>query len=155
MDSTSEAKTECRLRKRSTQRTLYCDAPSSLGSAEGICLLVRHFLRRSNHAGIAFATELALRECLNNAIHHGNRQESSRRIRLWVTVRREGVSLKVADNGSGFNWRDYKNRPAPPGTAPSGRGLAIIGAYARKVSFNRKGNLITVEIAARAARRKP
>lgn len=149
-----ETKTGCRMGKCRNERTLYCETPSSFGSAEGMCLLVRYFLRRSNHARIVFATELALRECLNNAIRHGNRDEDGRRIRLWVTARSEGVSFTVADNGSGFNWKVYKNRPAPSTTAPSGRGLAIIGAYARRVFFNRKGNIITVEIAEKAARRK-
>ena len=155
MDSVLETKTKCRMHKRNQERTLYCDAPSSLSSAEGMCLRLRHFLRRSNHSGIVFAAELALRECLNNAIHHGNRHESNRRIRLWVMARRVGVSLKVADNGSGFNWKKFKDRSAPSSSTPSGRGLVIIGAYAKKVSFNRKGNLITVDIAGTTARRKP
>jgi serine/threonine-protein kinase RsbW len=153
MDSMSETKTKCQVRKRANEKTLYCDVPTSLGAAEGLCLLVRHFLRRFKHGEVVFATELALRECLNNAIHHGNRQQAQRRIRLWVTVSRQGVSLKVADSGNGFNWRDYKDRPAPSSTTPSGRGLAIIGTYAKAVSFNRKGNLITVDIANQSARR--
>jgi anti-sigma regulatory factor (Ser/Thr protein kinase) len=149
----SEKKCGLRMTSRRGERTLFCDAPSSLGAAEGLCLLLRHFLRQANHSELRFAAELSLRECLNNAIAHGNRHDPGRRLRLSVAARRDGVSLTVSDNGEGFDWRRYTDRIQPSATAGSGRGLAMIGAYAKRVSFNRKGNQIKVDIARQRAGR--
>lgn len=152
MHSMFAVRKELPVAHRNRERTLYCDAPSSLGAAEGLCMLVRHFLRRSNQSEIAFTTEVTLRECLNNAIHHGNQHDPKRRIRLWVAAREHGVSLRVADSGKGFNWQKYSEKHAPENTALNGRGLAIIGFYATRVVFNRKGNVITVDIAGKPSR---
>ena len=135
-----------RASKASRDRTLWCDTPSYLGAAEGICMLVRHFLQQIRMPYLVFSTELIVRECLNNAIHHGNNGDPDKRIKLRVTAARESIRVSVADQGRGFEWRKFVNRQPPSGSECTGRGLAVIGAYASHVAFNRKGNVITVEI---------
>ncbi len=135
-------------------RTLFCNAPSYVGAAEGLCMLVRHFLRQHELPELAFSTELIVRECLNNAIHHGNRRDPRKRVRLLVAAEKGVVYVTVADEGQGFNWNSYTPARLPSHTEPTGRGLAVISSYARHVTFNRKGNVIKVEIAGKRSRRR-
>ena len=134
-------------------RTLFCDAPSYFGAAEGMCMLVRHFLRQHELPEIAFSTELVVRECLNNAINHGNRHDPRKRIRLFVVAEKKAVRLTVEDDGDGFNWKEYSTARLPGNTETAGRGLAVIASYARHFEFNRRGNVIRVEIGTKRGKR--
>ena len=136
-----------RSAKTSCGRLLVCHAPSHLGAAEGMCMLVRHFLMQISMPLQVFATELIVRECLNNAIHHGNCGDPDKRVKLTVDASRERIRIRVADQGKGFNWRDAVQAVNTDSARPVGRGLAMIGAYASRIAFNPKGNVVTVDIA--------
>jgi serine/threonine-protein kinase RsbW len=116
-------------------------------------MLVRHFLRQHDLPELAFSTELVVRECLNNAINHGNRRDPRKRIRLFVVAEKKSVRVTVEDDGDGFNWKEYRTARLPDHTKTAGRGLAVVASYARNFEFNRKGNVISVEITRRHGRR--
>ncbi len=46
---------------------------------------------------------LALDETLANAMHHGNRNEESRKIEIIIEINMTGVVVSVKDEGQGFN----------------------------------------------------
>ncbi len=127
-------------------RTLVCDTPSHLGAAEGMCLLVRHFLLQISMPEQVFMTELVLRECLNNAIHHGNGGDPDKRIKVTVTAEQHRIRLRVADQGKGFDWRKMTRASLPNARVITGRGLAMVASYASRIRFNPKGNVISVDI---------
>jgi anti-sigma regulatory factor (Ser/Thr protein kinase) len=133
------------------ERTLFCSSPSDLGVVEGMCKLVRHFLMNRKLSELLFATEVVVRECLNNAILHGNQGDAEKRLSLAVVAESHRVMVRVADEGEGFDWQEMQMR-VPDSSAASGRGLAMVGFYASKVSFNRAGNEITVELGKTRAR---
>ena len=136
----------------SCARTLYCDAPSYLGAAEGICMLVRHFLMQISMPHLVFSTELIIRECLNNAIQHGNAEDPAKRVKVEVSSTRNAIRIRVTDEGNGFPWRTLRPRRVAD-SACSGRGLRMIAAYASRIAFNSKGNVITVDITDKTMRR--
>jgi len=133
--------------------TLLCDAPSYLGAAEGICMLVRHFLMQISMPQQVFSTEIVIRECLNNAIHHGNENDPDKRIKASVARTPDGIRIRVADEGKGFDWKETLARRHASDNECCGRGLALVKSYASRIAFNRKGNVITVEIPNQSARR--
>lgn len=139
--------------KGSYARTLWCETSSYLGAAEGICMLVRHFLQQIRMPYLVFATELVVRECLNNAIHHGNREDPQKGIKLCVTAAQNHIRVRVADEGKGFDWKRIMALQPAASTDCSGRGLAVIGTYASRIAFNTKGNVITVDISDKSVRR--
>ncbi|MEX0714804.1 MAG: ATP-binding protein [Pirellulales bacterium] len=89
---------------------------------------------------------LALEEALVNAIRHGNRCDSSKRVhvscklsvcRLWVEIR---------DEGAGFNPDDVPDPTDPERLeVPSGRGIMLMRAFMSRVEYNASGNCVVME----------
>src|SRR5258708_1086040 len=87
-----------------------------------------------------FAVRLALEEAIVNAIHHGNRDDPLRHVRVSYLVRADYILMEVEDQGEGF---DPKTIPDPLDQAnlerSSGRGLLLLRYYMTWVRFNDKG----------------
>jgi len=116
-----------------------------MAEADSICLKIRTLLESQGLPQACFSVELLARECLTNAMIHGNQLNVDKSVlfRLWIGQR--WVRLQVTDEGPGFDWR--KSCPAAPDiTKPHGRGLRICASYAERVRFNRRGNQITLWI---------
>jgi len=80
----------------------------------------------------------ALREALANAVRHGNRQDPRRRI--WVDLGIEGkkVTMRVEDEGSGFDPAQIPDPTQPENLLrPSGRGIFYMRQFMNKVDFCR------------------
>jgi serine/threonine-protein kinase RsbW len=119
--------------------------PSVFSAIERVCAQIRSLLEERHLEGMRFAVEVAARECLNNAILHGNRGEAGRRVRFAMRVGRRLICLRIGDQGTGFNWR-VRRRAWPEDLTAGGRGLMVAGLYAQRVAFNRRGNEVTVWI---------
>jgi serine/threonine-protein kinase RsbW len=117
---------------------------SRFEEVDGVCQELREALRKHGLEGLGFCLELATRECLNNAVLHGNGGDASRDVQVDLRCARKWISLRVADEGKGFNWRKAKRESLPASEATSGRGLWIATTYADRVCFNASGNQITL-----------
>jgi serine/threonine-protein kinase RsbW len=92
-----------------------------------------------------FGMRLALEEALVNAIRHGNRGDSARRVWVRFQVGTDRVLAEVEDEGQGFD----PNRVPDPRNAenwecPSGRGLLLMRQYTTWLRYNRRGNCVTL-----------
>lgn len=73
---------------------------------------------------------MAVRESMVNAVVHGNRYSAHKKVRLSIASGSEQFTVKIADEGEGF---DYEHLPDP--LAPenllrsSGRGIFLIRAF--------------------------
>jgi serine/threonine-protein kinase RsbW len=73
---------------------------------------------------------MAVRESMVNAVVHGNRYSAHKKVRLSVTHNAERFTVRVSDEGEGF---DFENLPDP--LAPenllrtSGRGIFLIRSF--------------------------
>ena len=136
-----------------------------------IPLFVDVLLRRADalgHPRTAGELSLALRELLINAIEHGNleltyeekshaleagtlarviderrrRPEMARR-RTTVSVMRRGttLSVRIADEGKGFDWKDLPD-PTDPSylLAEHGRGVLLARVAVDELTYNERGN---------------
>lgn len=112
-----------------------------------MCLAIRAFLREHHAPDGGFLLELIARECVNNAILHGNRLDERKSVDVTMTVGRRCFLLVVGDEGPGFDWRAAVTRPVPDDLAVGGRGLPIMGLYARRVRYNESGNRVSVWMA--------
>jgi serine/threonine-protein kinase RsbW len=117
--------------------------PLRLEAVDTVCLELREFAAANGLEANGFALELLARECLNNAVLHGGREQANRTASLALRVGRRWLRLQVAHEGAGFNWR-LARREVPEVSATSGRGMAISACYADRVGFNQRGNRITL-----------
>lgn len=129
----------------------FCDTgfvrsiPSDLSEVDKICQNSQSVLDRQGQAGNAFAVDLLLREYMNNAILHGHHSDIRKRVQVELQVGRKWITLRISDEGPGFNWR-AKKRNLPNDTDISGRGLAIGSLYAQRIRYNHAGNQVTLWI---------
>ncbi|MBS1802416.1 MAG: ATP-binding protein [Acidobacteria bacterium] len=119
--------------------------PSRLEEAEALLLRVRTFLQAAGASSIAFPVELLARECVVNAIVHGNRRNADNSVGFSLRVGRKWVRLEVSDEGAGFPWKDTIRKRSGV-RSRGGRGLHLCRLYADRVSFNQQGNRIALWI---------
>ena len=93
----------------------------------------------------AFAMRLAFEEAVNNAFRHGNAMAPDKDVRIEYEVTPRRTVISVVDEGPGFD----------PGRLPDptcdenlektgGRGVMLMRAYMDKVTFNRRGNRVSM-----------
>ena len=88
---------------------------------------------------------IAVTEAVNNAISHGNKQDSKLNIELAVGDSLNSFCFRIIDQGKGF---DYQNLPDP--TAPenilkeNGRGIFLMRNLSDEVVFNESGNEVII-----------
>jgi serine/threonine-protein kinase RsbW len=119
--------------------------PSRMTEADSLCLKIRALFKTNELCRVWFPVELLARECLNNAVIHGNQNNVDMWIVLRLWVGREWIRLQVSDEGPGFAWRKARQNRLDA-SAPTGRGLQLCAWYAEHVQFNRSGNQITLWI---------
>jgi serine/threonine-protein kinase RsbW len=106
--------------------------------------LMRLLRKTSCAAEHAFAVETALREALANAILHGNRLDSGKKVRICCACQKDrGVIIVVKDEGEGF---DPSKIPSPlVGDnihSEHGRGIYLINMLMDEAGFYRSGREI-------------
>jgi len=93
------------------------------------------------------ALRLALDEALSNAIRHGHHGDVTKEIRVDCFWDPAKVRLVVTDQGEGFNCRLVPDPTSCRNLLKEcGRGLYIISAIMSDVSFNEKGNRISMTL---------
>ena len=70
---------------------------------------------------------MAVRESMVNAVVHGNRYNANKKVRFSVASDAERFTVRVADEGEGFDWNSLPDPLAPENLMKtSGRGLFLI-----------------------------
>jgi serine/threonine-protein kinase RsbW len=73
---------------------------------------------------------MAVRECMVNAVVHGNRYSQNKKVHLGVDPSENGLTVVIGDEGAGF---DLNSLPDPLAAEnllrQSGRGLLLIRAF--------------------------
>lgn len=73
---------------------------------------------------------MAVRECMVNAVVHGNRYSSNKVVHLKVERTEEQLAVTIGDEGSGFDFASLPDPLAPENLMrQSGRGLLLIRAF--------------------------
>lgn len=93
-----------------------------------------------------YGVHLALEEALVNAIHHGNKDDSSKYVELRFYLTDDKVRLEIEDEGAGF---DPAKLPDPTDDEfldrPNGRGVLLIRTFMTRVNYLGRGNVCVME----------
>lgn len=73
---------------------------------------------------------MSVRECLVNAVVHGNRYNARKKVALTISQSPERLTIIIGDEGEGFNMSDLPDPLADDNLLRhSGRGLLLIQAF--------------------------
>lgn len=73
---------------------------------------------------------MAVRECMVNAVVHGNRYSSHKKVHLGIGGTGKGITITIGDEGSGFDLNSLPDPLAPENLLrQSGRGILLIRAF--------------------------
>lgn len=103
------------------------------------------FLAKQRKAdGSEIDIEVALGEALANAVIHGNREHSSKRVSVTCRCTRDGeVSIRVQDQGHGFDTDTVPDPTIPANRfSTSGRGIYLMRTLMDAVHFGEKGTVV-------------
>ncbi len=83
---------------------------------------------------------IAVTESVNNAIQHGNKNNSTKNVILRLLLDTDAIRFVIRDEGTGF---DYNNLPDPTAPEnldkPGGRGIFLMKNLCDEVAFNDEG----------------
>jgi serine/threonine-protein kinase RsbW len=120
--------------------------PSDPDDARRVQDDIEHLLEK--HAASAkeiFSVRLALEEALINAIKHGNQMDRGKTVTITYAIHNERFEVHITDEGSGFEPSDV---PDPTDVEnidrPCGRGLMLMRHYMNEVTFNARGNSVSM-----------
>jgi serine/threonine-protein kinase RsbW len=73
---------------------------------------------------------MAIRECMVNAVVHGNRYNKNKKVHLEIDRSSEALTVIIGDEGAGFDINSLPDPLAPENLLrQSGRGLLLIRAF--------------------------
>ena len=92
-----------------------------------------------------FGIRLALEEAIVNAIKHGNRCDRSKKVQISYRVQQDHFEVSITDEGQGFDPTEVPDPTAEENLErPCGRGLMLMRHYMTHVSYNPRGNSVSM-----------
>ena len=86
---------------------------------------------------------ISLTEAVNNAIIHGNKEDSNKVVRIQMIRNRKNIKIIVTDEGRGFNLENIPDPTAPENIeCCGGRGVYIMSRLADRISFQDNGSTV-------------
>lgn len=172
IDSSDENRTQSRLMHRMTRNEFSFVLNNDLSMVHSLCKYLQHTSRCVRLADEVdrLRVGIAVEEAMLNALYHGNLEVSSdlkesepnlfeetarqrcheepylhRRLFVDVSLSRDEARYVIRDEGPGF---DPSKLPDPCDLEnlekPSGRGILLMRSFMDEISFNDKGNQVTL-----------
>ncbi len=124
-----------------------CELPSSLSAYHDF---VQGILERLQQLGwedkVLFGVHMALEESISNAIRHGNKEDSQKKVHIECEVCSTRFWAKICDEGEGYKPEEVPDCRSPENLeVPGGRGLTLIRAYMTSVEHSECGCCLIME----------
>ena len=86
---------------------------------------------------------IAVTESVNNAIVHGNHNQSNKNVTLKLKLDENVLKFTIIDQGSGFDFNDLPDPTSPENLGkPGGRGIFLMKHLCDEVCFNDQGRSV-------------
>ncbi len=97
---------------------------------------------------------MAVRECMVNAVVHGNRYNKKKQVHLAVERSQDGIAVIIGDEGDGFDINSLPDPTSPENLLrQSGRGLLLVRAFMDEFDMHpRAGGGTEVRLVKKVAR---
>ncbi len=111
---------------------------------------VQYLMERGCEVGFDYGRlrlnfRVGLTEALANAMLYGNCKDPRKRVWLEVDLSRDAITMRVTDEGTGFDPATVKDPTSPANRRRvRGRGIYLIRKLMDQVEFNDQGNTITM-----------
>ena len=110
-------------------------ALESVDSAEELALQKAQSLGLDEDELVHFG--MAVRECMVNAVVHGNRYSQDKKVHLGIERSPDRIVVTIRDEGSGFDPESLPDPLAPENLMrQSGRGLLLTRTFVDELSVN-------------------
>lgn len=129
--------------------SLQFEFPSRVGFVREVVSEVVDACERLAFSGSRATLNLrvAVGEALSNAILYGNEEDPEKLVRVAAALRPGSAEVTVTDEGAGFDPRAILDPTRPENRERShGRGLFLLRSLTDEVSFNERGNSITLTL---------
>ena len=92
-----------------------------------------------------FAVHLTLEEAFLNAVKHGNKMDSTKKIQVDYSIDANKIEISITDQGPGFQPEAIDDpRFGENLFKPGGRGLLLMNSYMDMVKYNEQGNSVSM-----------
>lgn len=86
---------------------------------------------------------VAVTEAVNNAIKHGNSNDSLKNVDLSLNLKEKLLMFTIKDEGGGFNYNNLPDPTAPENIEkPGGRGIFLMKHLSDEVVFKEGGKVV-------------
>jgi serine/threonine-protein kinase RsbW len=86
---------------------------------------------------------IAVTEAVNNAIRHGNQNNSSKNVSLTLSLNEGLIKFEVRDEGNGFDFHKLPDPTSPENISkPGGRGIFLMKHLSDEVTFKENGKVV-------------
>ncbi|MBS1490090.1 MAG: ATP-binding protein [Bacteroidetes bacterium] len=86
---------------------------------------------------------IAVTEAVNNAIRHGNKNDSSKNVTISLSFEDGLIKFKISDEGTGFDYHNLPDPTAPENIEkPGGRGVFLMKHLSDEVTFKDNGKVV-------------
>ena len=86
---------------------------------------------------------IAVTEAVNNAIKHGNKDNSSKNVAISLSLEDGLIKFKIEDEGDGFDFHRLPDPTSPENISkPGGRGIFLMKNLSDEVDFKEKGKIV-------------
>lgn len=86
---------------------------------------------------------IAVTEAVNNAIRHGNKNDSTKNVSLALSLEENLIKFKIEDEGKGFDFNSLPDPTAPENIEkPGGRGIFLMKHLSDEVDFKEGGRVV-------------
>lgn len=93
----------------------------------------------------SFEIKLCVEEAVRNAIVHGNKSDPRLQVRVSYWVDQDALNVEIEDEGAGFNHESIDDPTKKDNLLKgSGRGVYLIKKLMDRITYNAKGNRISM-----------
>jgi serine/threonine-protein kinase RsbW len=86
---------------------------------------------------------IAVTEAVNNAIKHGNKDNSAKNVSISLSLEEGMIKFKVQDEGTGFDFHQLPDPTLPENISrPGGRGIFLMKHLCDEVDFKENGKVV-------------
>ena len=132
--------------KHAASDALKLELPSSFDHLERVIEETEAFMAEaSDDEDLNYKVVLLVSEAVTNAIEHGNELDAAKRVWLTVATDDSSVTIRVEDEGKGFDPDEVENPLDQDNLLrEGGRGLFLMEAMASEIRYENEGRRLVM-----------